>query len=88
MILIIYNLYIVGGYISTNKIEKEKTLYGKLYTNDEGAKQLFNLSSEVEKDSIAFDYLRDKGWKVPTSGKYRLFIQINNTDNINDFLDF
>lgn len=82
------NLYIVGAFISSNPIQDEKTLYDRLVTNDKGARQLFDLSTEVETDSIAFDYLRDKGWNVPTSGKCKLFIQINNTDNINDFLEF
>lgn len=84
----ISNLYIVGAFFSTYKIQNEKTLYDNLSINDIGARQLFNLSTEVNTDSIAFDYLRDKGWCVPTSGKCRLFIQINNTDNMNDFLEF
>jgi hypothetical protein len=81
-------LYVVGAFISSNMIQNEKTLYDNLFTYDKGAKQLFDLSTEVETDSIAFDYLRDKGWNVPTTGKCKLFIQINNTDNINDFLEF
>ena len=84
----IKNLYIVGGYISNSIIQNEKTLFDNLSSSDKGAEQLFKISSEVETDSIAFDYLRDKGWSIPPSGKCKLFIQMNNTNNINDFLYF
>ena len=84
----INNLFIVEGFISGTHIQNEKTLYDNLNSNDYGAKQLFDLSSEVDTDNIAFDYLRDKGWNIPLTGKCKLFIQMNNIDNINDFLEF
>ena len=82
------NLFIVGGYISSTYVQNEKTLFDNLSTSDRGAKQLFDLSSEVDTDSVAFDYLRYKGWDIPLSGKCKLFIQMNNSDNMNDFLEF
>ena len=84
----INNLFIVEGFISGTHIQNEKTLYDNLNSSDYGAKQLFDLSSEVDTDNIAFDYLRDKGWNIPLTGKCKLFIQMNNIDNINDFLEF
>ena len=82
------NLFIVGAYMSTEKIQNEKTLFDEFNTEERGAKQLFQISTEIETDSVAFDYLRDKGWTIPSSGKCRLFIQINNIDNLNDFIEF
>jgi hypothetical protein len=54
---------------------------------DSNAQNLFKMSSKVTTDSAAFDFLQRRRWTIPTEGKCRLFLKVNNPEVLNEFAE-
>jgi hypothetical protein len=50
------------------------------------ARDMFSMASTVSYDSGPVQALRRRGWKIPTSGLCKLFVQANNPTIIDDFV--
>ena len=53
---------------------------------DEGAEFLFSISSKVNYNNIILKYFIKKKWKIPLNGIANLFYEINNSDDLNEFI--
>ena len=71
---------------SSNKMN-EKKFYNKIQSNfDEGAKFLFNISSELNYHNNIIRFFIKKNWDIPLNGICKLFIEINNSKDLNQFI--
>ena len=83
------NSILITCYLSSFENECPKILYGE---NTEpknlvkGEQILFNMSSSISSSNSIFTFLEEKGWKVPHSGKCKLFLRANNPKIIDEYL--
>lgn len=88
-----YNLqvYIICCYLTSKNLDQPKQLHSDYYPRsiiqNNGAKKLFDMASEVDTDNPAFALLLERGWIIPEDGKCRLFIQANHPTIISEFLE-
>ena len=47
---------------------------------------LYNMSSSISTSNQIFNLFEEKGWKVPKTGKCKLFVRINNPNILNEYL--
>ncbi|KFA53226.1 hypothetical protein S40293_09761 [Stachybotrys chartarum IBT 40293] len=74
--------------ITESTIEQSRQLRDKDQADPSwprAARVMFDLASTVTWDSKAVQYLRRRGWTLPTSGSCKLFIQANNPTIIDEF---
>lgn len=81
------NITIISIFLTTNKINEE-TLYDNYQSHfTQGSKDLFLMSSSLNYESPVIKFLIQKGWKIPISGECKLFVEVNNSQNLNKFID-
>ena len=81
------DITIISIFLTTKKI-KEKTLYDNYqshFTN--GSKDLFSISSILNYENPVIKFLIQKGWNIPISGECKLFVEVNNSQNLGEFID-
>ena len=79
---------IISIFLTTNSIPKEQTLYDELQSNfTNGSKDLFLMSSTLTYENPVIKFLIEKGWNIPRSGECKLFVEINNSQNLNKFIE-
>ena len=79
---------LVTCFFSRHDLRIPKTLFDTIPPNlTRYETDLFNMSSEITTDLIAFDVLKNEGWSVPSSGKCRLFVQVNNRKTVEEFIE-
>ena len=72
---------------SSNKMN-EKKFYNKIQSNfDEGVKFLFNISSELNYHNGIIQFFIKKNWNIPLNGVCKLFVEINNSEDLNQFIN-
>ena len=72
---------------SSNKLNL-KTFYNKIEPDfDEGAKFLFNISSKLNYHNAIIKFFIKEGWNIPSNGVSNLFIEINNSEDLNTFIN-
>ena len=73
---------------SYNKKKENRVFYNTIQKNfDEGAEFLFSISSKVNYNNIILKYFIKKKWKIPLNGVANLFYEINNSDELNEFIN-
>ena len=80
---------IICIYLNTNNPNKKKrVLYNTIQNNfDDGAKFLFSISSKVNYNNIILKYFIKKKWKIPLNGVANLYYEINNSEELNEFIN-
>ena len=79
---------IISIFLTSNKIPKEEVLYDNYQSHfTQGSKDLFLMSSTLNYENPVIKFLIQKGWDIPASGECKLFIEINNSQNLNKFID-
>ena len=80
-------IYIIGCYIST-KYCTENTFYDEksFNLNEEGAKKLFKMCSNIAYKNPLFRFFLKLGWVMPQSGECKLFIALNNSKTLDKFV--
>ena len=82
------DLITVCIYLNNSKVSNEKTFYNEIQPNfDEGAKFLFNISSKLDYHNVIFKYFIKQDWNFPLNGVCNLFSEINNSKDLNNFVD-
>ena len=77
---------IVSCFVTDHDVADPRTLYGQpLEIWPEGARLMFDAASELPEASELSSFLLKKGWTIQP--KARLFVQLNHTDVINEFVD-
>ena len=75
-------------YLNCSKDYNEKRFYNDIQPNfDEGAQFLFNISSKIDYHNNILKYFIKNNWKIPLNGICNLFIEINNSKDLNQFID-
>ena len=79
---------IICIYLNSYHRDYEKNIfYNKIQSNfDSGAAFLFSISSKVNYNNIILKYFIKKKWKVPLNGVANLFYEINNSEDLNEFI--
>ena len=81
------NITIISIFLTTNNINEE-TLYDEIQSHfTHGSKDLFLMSSTLNYENPVIKFLIQKGWNVPISGECKLFVEVNNSQNLNKFID-
>ena len=81
------SITIISIFLTTKNI-KEETLYDDIQNHfTKGSKDLFLMSSTLNYEHPVIKFLIQKGWNVPTSGECKLFVEVNNSQNLNKFID-
>ena len=79
---------IISIFLTSKSIPKEETLYDTYQSHfTQGSKDLFLMSSTLNYESPVIKFLIQKGWKIPSSGESKLFVEINNSQNLNKFIE-
>ena len=81
-------IIIISIFLTSRQIPKIRTFYDDVqshFTN--GSKDLFLMSSTLNYENPVIKFFIKKGWNIPTSGECKLFIEINNSQNLNEFID-
>ena len=79
---------IISIFLTSKQIPKDRTFYDEVqshFTN--GSKDLFLMSSTLNYENPVIKFFIKKEWNIPTSGECKLFIEINNSQNLNEFID-
>lgn len=77
---------IVSCFVTNHDVADPRTLYGQPLANwPEEARLMFDVASELPDDSELSSFLLKKGWIIQP--KARLFVQLNHTDVLNEFVD-
>lgn len=75
-------------YLNCSNVYNEKRFYNDIQPNfDEGAQFLFNISSKIDYHNNILKFFIKNNWKVPPNGICNLFIEINNSKDLNLFID-
>ena len=80
-------IYIIVCYIST-KYCTENTFYDEntFNLNEGGAKKLFKMCSKIAYKNPIFRFFLKRGWIMPQSGECKLFIALNNSKTLDEFI--
>ena len=82
------NVIIISIFLTSNSIPKEEKLYDNIQSHfTSGSKDLFLMSSTLTYDQPIIKFLIQKGWDIPVSGECKLFVEVNNSQNLNKFID-
>ena len=81
-------IIIISIFLTSKKIPYEEKLYDK-YQNHftKGSSDLFYMSSTLDYQHPIIQFFILKGWDIPLSGECKLFVEINNSKNLNKFID-
>jgi len=83
-----YNdIYIVGCYVSS-QFCPGNTFYDDNSFNikENGAENLFKMCSKIEYKNPIYKFFLSYGWSMPSSGECKLFIALNNSKNMEEFV--
>lgn len=81
-------IIIVSIFLTSKKVPYEEKLYDKPQKHfTKGSEDLFYMSSILDYQHPIIQFFIQKGWDIPISGECRLFIEINNSKNLNKFID-
>ncbi|KAL4511792.1 hypothetical protein ABPG72_012637 [Tetrahymena utriculariae] len=72
---------------SDGSISPYMVIYSKRLIWNNGAKQMFQVSSELDNSDLTF-VARNTNFKLSTKGKSRLFMQANDPKTLNEFFEF
>ena len=74
---------------SNNKGKKEPQFFNSSEkpSFDEGAEFLFNISSILDYHNPIIKFFIKNKWKIPSNGIAKLFYEINNSDDLNQFIN-
>lgn len=79
---------IISIFLTSNSIPKAEKLYDSCQSHfTKGSKDLFLMSSTLTYENPVIKFLIQKGWDIPSSGECKLFVEINNSQNLNKFID-
>ena len=68
--------------------DEQQSFYNEIQSNfDEGAKFLFNISSKLNYHNNIIKFFIKKNWDIPLNGICKLFIEINNSEDLNQFIN-
>ena len=82
------NIIIVSIFLTSNSIPKEEILYDIPQSHfTSGSKDLFLMSTSLTYEHPIIKFFIQKGWNIPVSGECKLFVEINNSQNLNKFID-
>ena len=82
------NVTVISIFLTKNNIPKVQTFYDEVQTHfTGGSKDLFLMSSTLTYEHQIIKFFINRGWNIPNSGECKLFIEINNSQNLNDFID-
>jgi hypothetical protein len=77
---------VVSCFVTDHDVATPRTLYGQPLADwPLGARLMFDAASQLPEDSELSGFLLRKGWSVHPNA--RLFVQLNHTDVLNEFLD-
>ena len=75
-------------YLNASNELNNKTFYNKIqYNSNEGAKFLFNISSQLDYHNSIINFFIKQNWNIPLNGVCNLFVEINNSKDLNQFID-
>lgn len=75
-------------YLNSSNNLNEKKFYNKIQPNfDRGAKFLFEISSSLDYHNNVIKFFIKNGWTFPENGIGKLFIEINNSEDLNQFIE-
>ena len=83
------NIITICIYLNSNNNNNKsiKKFYNKTEDYfDEGAKFLFSISSKLNYHDCVIKYFMKKGWEIPLNGVCNLFIEVNNSQNLNEII--
>ena len=81
-------IIIISIFLTSKKIPYEERLYDEFQKHfTDGSKDLFLMSSKLDYQHPIIKFFIEKGWNIPLSGECKLFIEINNSKNLNKFID-
>ena len=74
-------------YLNRSKKLNNKVFYNEVQNHfDDGAKFLFNISSELNYHNGLIKFFIKKDWIIPLNGVCKLFVEINNSEDLNQFI--
>ena len=77
---------IVCIYLNNSKEKNKKTFYDEPQPYfDEGAKFLFEISNKLNYHNNIIRFFIKKNWNIPLNGTCKLFVEINNSNDLNQF---
>lgn len=76
-------IYIFSVYLKPGKIEKEL----RFYDSYDGYNNLFSICSRIRYDDPVMNFFIQKGWELPSSGECKLFLEINDKQNLDKLVD-
>ena len=75
-------------YLNSSDNDNKKTFYNKIQPNfDSGAKFLFKISSSLDYHNNIIKFFIDRDWNIPKNGICKLFAEINNSEDLNQFIE-
>ncbi len=75
-------------YLNSSSKLNNKTFYNEIQPNFEsGAKFLFDISSELNYHNSIIKFFIKKNWNIPLNGVCNLFVEINNSEDLNQFIN-
>ena len=82
------NIMIISIFLTSNYIPKEEKLYDECQNHfSKGEKDLFLMSSTLTYENPIIKFFIQKGWDIPLSGECKLFVEINDSQNLNKFIN-
>ena len=75
-------------YLNSSSSLNKKTFYNEIQTHfTEGSKFLFNISSKLNYHNNIIKFFVKNNWNIPLNWVCKLFIEINNSDDLNQFIN-
>ena len=82
------NIIVISIFLTANGIPKCETFYDEVqphFTN--GSKDLFLMSTTLTYEHPIIKFFIKKGWNIPISGECKLFVEISNSKNLDEFIN-
>ena len=81
-------IIIISIFLTSKKIPYEEKLYDEFQKHfTYGSKDLFLMSSKLDYQNPIIKFFIEKGWDIPVSGECKLFVEVNNSKNLNKFIE-
>ena len=75
-------------YLNSSNNFNQKKFYNKIQPHfDKGAKLLFKISSSKDYHNNVIKFFLDNDWTIPKNGRCKLFVEINNSKDLNLFIE-
>ena len=82
------NITIVSIYLNDSEGKNKKTFYNEPQPYfDRGAKFLFEISNKLNYHNNIIRFFIKKDWNIPLNGTCKLFVEINNSNDLNQFIN-